>query len=319
MEADGSPPDDALLPLPWLPVTMGGRHLLAKSLFGGAAYRVLLTDLQGVWEESMEPAAIQKRAKELNPRLRASSEAFFSHLREVAQPCLGGGASGVGGASGEVGGVSGVGGAQVTLDRRGGGAISVRLRSELAGLNFYWEFHCSPAPGELVCSHLVRPLLVVGRLLQRGGGQLGALLRRKDAEIQDYKEGGATLSRERLQTEAFEEQTYRNELLTKTLPGLLSEDSDPRGFDPGLQHLYAAAVSRATAPKRARHEEPGGPPPAKQEVPPRPDPDAVCGDPDVVGGDPDVVGVEPPPARTRKQVERKAPPKPKKKKVGLFG
>ena len=46
-----------------------------------------------------------------------------------------------------------------------------------------------------VCSELVRPLLVMSRLLQTQVDQLGALLARKDAQIQDYRETGATLSR----------------------------------------------------------------------------------------------------------------------------
>ena len=46
-----------------------------------------------------------------------------------------------------------------------------------------------------VCSQLVRPLLLMSRLLQRQVGQLGDLLVRKDMEIQDYRENGAVLSR----------------------------------------------------------------------------------------------------------------------------
>lgn len=76
--------------------------------------------------------------KELNRRLRASVEAFFSHLCEVVQPCLSGG-----GLTGDK--------AQIFLTRQDNGNISVRLKSELAELPFYWEFHCSPAPVALVC------------------------------------------------------------------------------------------------------------------------------------------------------------------------
>lgn len=46
-----------------------------------------------------------------------------------------------------------------------------------------------------VCAQLVRPLLTMSHLLQRQVEQLSALLAHKDAEIQDYKENGATLSR----------------------------------------------------------------------------------------------------------------------------
>lgn len=46
-----------------------------------------------------------------------------------------------------------------------------------------------------VCAQLVRPLLAMSHLLQRQVKQLGGLLVRKDAEIQDFRENGATLSR----------------------------------------------------------------------------------------------------------------------------
>uniref|UniRef100_A0A3B5AUS5 Non-homologous end-joining factor 1 n=1 Tax=Stegastes partitus TaxID=144197 RepID=A0A3B5AUS5_9TELE len=168
---------------PWLPVSISGCRLLNKSWFGDTAYRLLLTDMQSVWEERMDAADIQNRAQELNRRLRAPVQAFFSHLCEVVEPSL----SGAAGRAGRE--------AQISLNRQDDGGVSVRLKSELAGLPFYWEFRCTPAPVALVCAQLVRPLLVMSRLLQRQVDQLGGLLVRKDAEIQDYRENGATLSR----------------------------------------------------------------------------------------------------------------------------
>lgn len=62
MEASGAPSED-LLQRPWLPVSISGCQLLAKSWFGETAYHVLLTDMHCVWEERMDSAAIQKRAQ----------------------------------------------------------------------------------------------------------------------------------------------------------------------------------------------------------------------------------------------------------------
>ncbi|XP_054864082.1 non-homologous end-joining factor 1 isoform X1 [Amphiprion ocellaris] len=242
MEVMEVPADDVLLQRPWLPVSISGCQLLTKSWFGETAYRVLLTDMQGMWEERMETVDIQSRAQELNRRLRAPVKAFFSHLCEVVQPYLSGPA---GRADRE---------AQISLDRRDDGSVSLRLKSELAGLPFYWEFQCTPAPVALVCVQLVRPLLVMSRLLQRQVDQLGGLLVRKDAEIQDYRENGATLSRERLQTDAFVEPTYREDFMAKTLPLLSSEHQDALGFDDDLQQLYATVVAHGNAGKRKRSE-----------------------------------------------------------------
>ncbi|XP_008293074.1 non-homologous end-joining factor 1 [Stegastes partitus] len=231
MEASGAPAEDVLLQRPWLPVSISGCRLLNKSWFGDTAYRLLLTDMQSVWEERMDAADIQNRAQELNRRLRAPVQAFFSHLCEVVEPSL----SGAAGRAGRE--------AQISLNRQDDGGVSVRLKSELAGLPFYWEFRCTPAPVALVCAQLVRPLLVMSRLLQRQVDQLGGLLVRKDAEIQDYRENGATLSRERLQTDAFVEQTYRDDLVAKTLPLLCSEQHDALGFDKDDIFVYLDTVT----------------------------------------------------------------------------
>lgn len=243
MEGSGAPAEDILLRRPWLPVSISGCQLLAKSWFGETAYHILLTDMHCVWEERMDTADIQSRSQELNRRLRAPVKAFFTHLCEVVKPCL----AGVGSQTeNEV---------QISLKRQEDGSINMRLKSELAGLPFHWEFHCTPAPVALVCIQLVRPLLTMSRLLQQQVEQLGGLLVRKDAEIQDYRENGATLSRERLQTDVFEEQTHREDFIAKALPLLCSEQQEALGFDGDLQELYAAIVSHGSARKRKLSEQ----------------------------------------------------------------
>ncbi|CAL8291022.1 unnamed protein product [Lota lota] len=138
---------EVLLQQPWLPVCIGDGRLLAKAWFGDIAYHILLTDMRCVWAETMDSSAIQKRAQELNKRLRAPVAAFYSHLREVALPCL----SGLGGGEAE-------GEAQVSLERGGAGqGVSIRLKSELAGLPFHWEFHCTPPPVDTQPTHHTAP------------------------------------------------------------------------------------------------------------------------------------------------------------------
>ncbi|CAN9498176.1 unnamed protein product [Ophioblennius macclurei] len=200
MESGGSPADDVLLSQPWLPVSISGCQLLAKSWFGDTTYHILLSDLHSVWEERMDAEAIQSRAKE-------------------------------------------------------DGNIRIGLKSKLEGLPFYWEFQCTPAPVTLACVQLVRPLLAMSRLLQQQVDQLGGLLLRKDAEIQDYKENGATLTRERLQTDVFEEHTYRQDFMAKALPLLCAERPDVLGFDADLQQLYGKIVTHRNARKRKLSEE----------------------------------------------------------------
>lgn len=242
MEGD----DHDLLERPWTPVCIGGSQLLAKTWFGDTAYHILLTDLHSVWEERMGSITIQDRAQELNKRLRAPVHAFFSHLCKVALPCLSGQRDG--GTEVEEGGS--VGEAHISLSHQGGD-ITMKLKSELAGLPFHWEFRCSPAPTALVCSQLVRPLLVMTRLMQRQVDQLVVLLHSKDIEIQDYRENGAELSRERLQTDAFEEHSYREKFVTQVLPQVCAQQ-EGFGFNPELQQLYATVTTHSSTKTRER-------------------------------------------------------------------
>lgn len=55
--------ESVLSALPWMPVNVGGCDLLAKAWFGDTQYRVLLSDLNGVWEEDMNADDIQSRAQ----------------------------------------------------------------------------------------------------------------------------------------------------------------------------------------------------------------------------------------------------------------
>uniref|UniRef100_A0A8C1D3Y0 Non-homologous end-joining factor 1 n=1 Tax=Cyprinus carpio carpio TaxID=630221 RepID=A0A8C1D3Y0_CYPCA len=223
---------------PWVPVNIGGSDLLAKAWFGDTQYRLLLSDLNTVWEEDMTAEDIQSRAQDLNKRLRAPTQAFFSHLCSVAQPCF---------SSQNDGQISA---AHMILEQHGDN-LTVKLKSELAGLPFCWEFRCTAAPVGVVCRQLVRPLLAVTRVLQRQVEDLAALLARKDVEIQDYQENGAVLSRARLQTEPFEVHKYRENFFTKIVPQM-GVTLDSLGFDSELQALYMAVSSGETGLKRKR-------------------------------------------------------------------
>lgn len=303
--ASAAASSERLLSCRWAPVDFGESRFLCKSWFGPTQYHVLLMDSDGLWEEQLEAAQIQSRAEELNRRLRASVDSLFSHLVAVVTPCLTGSGSG-----------------HVTLQRRDG-HMTLRLKSELAGLPFYWEFQLRPAPVATACVQLVRPLLVMSGALQRQTELLFQLLRRKDAEIQDYRENGAQLTRERLQTEPFDEETFRGDFMTKSFPRLLEEDS--LNLDPDLQDLYSSVVQTQTAiNKRKRRDseqdeddeekqQQRGEAPGRKEAEP-----------------PENAKPQPPEAKnttlpTMQQTVAvfpsaadRAAPKPKKKKTGLF-
>ncbi|OXB77102.1 UNVERIFIED_CONTAM: hypothetical protein H355_007749, partial [Colinus virginianus] len=245
--------ESRLLTQPWASVCFGESAFIAKACFGDTGYTLLISDLSGVWYESADAEAVGQRSKELNKRLTASVSSVVQLLRSLLCPVLAGQPHA----------------ATSFSCQRPAGGLSLRVRSELSGLPFSWDFRCRPAPvptvsrapagrfgyagsarpgpiparcgpthsrgrpalavrrsgpGPLpargcaggfraasgllflqpcldtwdpyrVCRHLVCPLMRMSLALQHQVQELTSLLLQKDAEIEDYRESGATLSR----------------------------------------------------------------------------------------------------------------------------
>ncbi|XP_036885205.1 non-homologous end-joining factor 1 isoform X2 [Sturnira hondurensis] len=194
--------EQGLLMQPWAWLQLAENSLLAKAYITKQGYALLISDLQGVWHEQVNASVISQRAKELNKRLTAPPEAFLSHLDDLLRPLLKN--------------IDCPGNATFSCDHVAE-ALILRVRSELSGLPFYWNFHCNLAGPSLVSQHLIRPLMGVSLALQCQVRELATLLRMKDLEIQDYQESGAALSRDRLKTEPFEETSFLEQFMVESL------------------------------------------------------------------------------------------------------
>ncbi|XP_053327767.1 non-homologous end-joining factor 1 [Spea bombifrons] len=291
-----------LLKLPWRSLLIGDSSFLGKVYFTDSSYALLLTDLHSVWCEEAQGEVIQERSRELNKRLKAPISSFLGHLSQLMSPFLESMNDGLSGFT----------------CHRGDGELTLKVKSQLSGLPFYWDFHCKEASVATVCCHFVRPLMSVAEALDRQTRELCDLLGRKDAEIQDYQESGAVLTRGRLKTEIFDEVSFRESFLAQ-----MTEKRNPRnelGFSEHLQQLYHAV----TTPELEPHPVGGG---GSHNVPPvmgslgedtsqaaERDPSPTRGEP-VQGAGQTEPQVPPSPAR-RPPV---AVSKPKKKKAkGLF-
>ncbi|XP_008580956.1 PREDICTED: non-homologous end-joining factor 1 [Galeopterus variegatus] len=180
--------------------------------------------------------------KELNKRLTAPPAAFLCHLDNLLRPLLKDAAHP----------------SEATFSSdHVAEALILRVRSELSGLPFYWNFHCIPASPSLVSQHLIRPLMGMSLTLQCQVRELAALLRMKDLEIQDYQESGATLSRDRLKTEPFEENSFLEQFMVEKLPEACIV-SDGRHFVMNLQSLYMA-VTKQEVQVGQKHQGTGDP------------------------------------------------------------
>ncbi|XP_048455039.1 non-homologous end-joining factor 1 [Rhincodon typus] len=230
---------DDLLTQPWLSVRIGDSPFLLKATFSDTAYKLMLWDHNSVWWEEMNSDDLKQRAQELNKRLKAPVSAFCRYLREAVGPLLrGGGRDPLPG----------------FVCERAQNLLSISLRSELSGVPFYWTFRCTEAPMSMVSHHMICPLLNIMQALHRQTRDLMLLLERKDAEILDYKENGATLSRDRLETETFNEEEFKDRFFAECLSEAISTQ-DGRVFNSELQTLYTMVTAAKGKRKREQDSE----------------------------------------------------------------
>nr|XP_044607313.1 non-homologous end-joining factor 1 isoform X4 [Equus asinus] len=231
-----------LLMQPWAWLQLDQNSLLAKAYITKQGYALLVSDLQHVWHEQVDTSVVSQRAKELNKRLTAPPEAFLCHLDDLLLPLLKD--------------TAGPGKATFSCDRVAE-ALVLCVRSELSGLPFYWNFHCILASPSLVSQHLVRPLMGMSLALQCQARELATLLHMKDLEIQDYQESGAVLSRDRLKTEPFEENSFLErfmvECCSRDMALASSRASDPRRRDQARDHSGSCSLSNLISEVTPHH------------------------------------------------------------------
>ncbi|XP_027666531.1 non-homologous end-joining factor 1 isoform X2 [Falco rusticolus] len=239
----------SLLTQPWASVCFGESTFLAKASFRDTGYILLISDLSSVWYESADAEAVGQRSKELNKRLMVPVPAFLHRLCNLMCPLLAGKPDTA---------------TSFSCHRTASG-LSLHMKSELSGLPFYWDFHCCPAPVEMVSHHLVQPLIRMSLVLQYQVQELTSLLLQKDAEIEDYRESGAALSRDRLRTEPFQEKTFQQKSMAESLP-LICGVGEGQAFASTLRQLYMAVMQQEAkqALKRQHSEDAEGPAPTAE-------------------------------------------------------
>ncbi|NXL36359.1 NHEJ1 factor, partial [Glaucidium brasilianum] len=191
--------ESSLLTQPWASVCFGESAFLVKASFRDTGYILLISDLSSVWYETADAEAVRQRSKELNKRLTVHVSSFLHRLRNLVCPLL----------AGQLDTATSFSCHHTARDLR------LHLKSDLSGLPLYWDFHCCPAPVDMVSRHLVRPLIRMSLALQYQVQELTNLLIQKDAEIEDYRESGATLSRDRLRTEPFQKEMFQQNFVAE--------------------------------------------------------------------------------------------------------
>ncbi|CAM9691805.1 unnamed protein product [Lampetra planeri] len=240
---------------PWTSVVLEDRPCLMKASFSSRGYSLLLSDMAHFWSEEMNAEGVGKRLGELNRRLGAPVERVCEHLREAV-----GSLPRPGAAADRHDGAAGAAAAAFSWTRRepaepeekaGGTVAVVALQSRMSGVPLRWEFRLSPAEHPTVWDELVAPALGMLRMLSRESAELRACIRRKDAEIADYRDSGARVSRKHLETKPFDDGAFTTEFYSKNLVSCVDLSAEVV-FDGGLQRLYGEVASTRRAARKRK-------------------------------------------------------------------
>lgn len=216
---------------PWQPIRVDGKVYLLKYMFTTDSYRVLLTDLTHFWHEEIADQALQKRIKKLNPGIEASLTRILDQIKSVLDKTQDDPNTTI----------------KLSFKRDGDdeeSKVLIVLHSELAGMPFVWNFHCSPADKSMGSQHLIVPLMAMVGELTRRQQELIKIIQSKDKEIDDYKSQGARCSRKHIETPSFVETAFEMNMMTSKGFDSQIKDIEIKTFDVKNQDLYRQIMSK---------------------------------------------------------------------------
>jgi len=186
-----------IIHVPWkiLLSNGGSQKWLIKFACDSESYKLAVTDTVIVFLECLDKNTIQNRFKKLNKRLESPVERIIEHLQQSIEKhdinhfkssCL------------------------------DGKSCCLTLFNDFyQGIPFHWEFKCavqviksSSVTKQLLCD----PLVIASARLMLENKKLIDLLKLKDREITDYKENGSKVSRQYLETPAFDSEKFYQDL-----------------------------------------------------------------------------------------------------------
>nr|XP_006821904.1 PREDICTED: non-homologous end-joining factor 1-like [Saccoglossus kowalevskii] len=166
---------DDLRRKPWQPFEIDNHNYLLKSAFTEDSYEILCYDMTTLWYEKCDMKNLKKITKKLNPSVEMPLPRLLTHLEstiESQQDTV-----------------------KYTVQKTDDNKLVVSMDSDLTkGVPFTWQFQCQTA-NAMLASHVTIPLLIMVTELQRRTEQLQRIIKTKDSEIEDYKLGGARVSR----------------------------------------------------------------------------------------------------------------------------
>jgi len=218
-------PTGKLRAVPWkhLAVETNESRLLVKTFFTDSSYEILIANrVSGMaWYERSTSANILQKTKEINPSVEMSINKLLQRIEEIISHRV----------------------IDTTFEFSPRGRSStemMRLTASvvLAGLPFVWQFDMIAVDSRVLSEHLIEPLILMTAELMQQQKALFALLRSKDKEIEDLRAQAVQSSRKKLETKAFDEETFRKDRQTSQSRAELLKNQGLIAFDIEGQQLY---------------------------------------------------------------------------------
>ncbi|KAK2710699.1 hypothetical protein QYM36_012019, partial [Artemia franciscana] len=159
-----------------------------------SSYSISFTNLSCVWKEEKTDDEISQKSENLNPSIEASNKRITSIVGSVVNDEKARQSS------------------YVYLSEDGNRKLVIKMEQRLENLPFVWEFEPELQTKEQLKEDIVLPLLYSLVEMEYRERELIHIIKRKDAEIEDYKATGAKVSRKQLETKPFEESKFGESL-----------------------------------------------------------------------------------------------------------
>ncbi|XP_065882447.1 non-homologous end-joining factor 1-like [Dysidea avara] len=176
----------------WKKFNIDNQDYLIRALTTDDSYEIQLFDVQKciTWEEALSSPTLVSRVKKYNPNI----EAPLTKIIETLSQCLEEQKSNT----------------QYILVHD---EMKLTVRTKLSGLPFEWRFVLRQTSNDGNCS-MVPGLMAMVSEYQRRNQELVKAIKKRDKEILDYRGSYGPPSRKHLETSAFDDKTFLNEMIT---------------------------------------------------------------------------------------------------------
>ncbi|PIK55532.1 putative non-homologous end-joining factor 1 [Apostichopus japonicus] len=221
---------------PWIPLPVSENQFWLKSHFQSDSMAISIFDGVHVWSESNTVEDVSAKTKLYNPNVEAPVSKVLQHLKECLQ-------------------FNSTKGQLQVHPKDGDRKLLLEVTSNLrGGVPFKWKFETEKKTEETISEEITFPLLcMVSELIQREKA-LVSLLKRKDAEIDDMRAGGAKVSRKYLETVPFNHKGFQQERVQSKSFEELVKKRGQNCFDTEGQTLYKEVMVTSAWINRPQHE-----------------------------------------------------------------